>query len=57
MDHEEKVQMLDEVQEIRQLILKLNKANATSENSTKLSATGNGGGVPFGRGKRVLDLF
>ena len=56
MDHQEKVQMLNEVQEIRQLILELNQANAADKSSG--STTPGVNGLPQGgRGKQVLDLF
>jgi hypothetical protein len=56
MDHLEKVQLLNEVQEIRALILKLNQTTGTGLES---SAAGGGGGLGGSgtRGKRVLDLF
>jgi hypothetical protein len=54
MNHQEKIQMLDEVQEIRSLIMKLDKPAGTG--AVTLSAGGGGGGA-ISRGKRVLDLF
>jgi hypothetical protein len=55
MDHQEKVQMLDEVQEIRQLIIKLNLATAEAN---KINSSASGASVvPIGRNRRVLDLF
>lgn len=55
MDHQEKVQMLNEIQEIRALIMELNKPTGTSAD-TGGSSGGGGVGMP-GRGRRVLDLF
>jgi hypothetical protein len=53
MDHQEKVQMLNEIQEIRALIVKLNQPTGSGVD------TGNpGGGISMrGKGRRVLDLF
>jgi hypothetical protein len=55
MDHQEKVQMLNEIQEIRALILQLNQPTGTG---ASVGNTGGGGGVAMkGKGRRVLDLF
>ncbi len=55
MNHQEKVQMLEEVQEIRELILNLDKS--TDANKNNALGAGDGGGAPAGKGRRVLDLF
>ena len=52
MNHEEKVQMLSEVGEIRALLLQLNKSNSTGG---EFGTSGFSNGLP--RGKRILDLF
>jgi hypothetical protein len=52
MNHEEKVQMLNEVTEIRALLLKLNKPTGTGGDFGRGGL--NGGAPP---GKRILDLF
>jgi len=52
MNHEEKVQMLNEVGEIRALLLQLNKPTGTGGD---FGINGFINGVP--KGKRVLDLF
>ena len=52
MNHEEKVQMLDEVNEIRALLLQLNKPTGTGG-----EFGGKGPSTMVPRGKRVLDLF
>jgi hypothetical protein len=52
MNHEEKVQMLSEVNEIRALLLKLNKPTGTGG---EFGREGYNGGLP--KNKRVLDLF
>jgi hypothetical protein len=52
MNHEEKVQMLNEVSEIRALLLKLNKPTGTGG---VFGGAGASGSAP--PGKRVLDLF
>jgi hypothetical protein len=64
MDHQEKVQMLNEVQEIRSLVLQMEKEAIASTNQKTglLSATdvmrgGGGAGSVGGRGRRVLDIF
>ena len=56
MNHVEKVQMLEEVQEIRNLILKLDKSADTNSDKS-LGAGDRGGGGPDVKGRRVLDLF
>jgi hypothetical protein len=56
MDHQEKVQMLAEIQEIRALIMQLNQPTGSGADTGK--SGGGGGGVPMlGKGRRVLDLF
>jgi hypothetical protein len=55
MNHQEKVQMLEEVQEIRELILNLDKS--TDANKNNALGAGDRGGGETGRGRRVLDLF
>ncbi len=52
MNHEEKVQMLNEVGEIRALLLQLNKPTGTGG---VFGRGGVDGAVP--QGKRILDLF
>jgi hypothetical protein len=52
MNHEEKVQMLNEVSEIRALLLKLNKPTGTGG-----EFGGKGPSTMVPRGKRILDLF
>ncbi len=57
MNHQEKVQMLDEVQKIRALILKLGKEAAQGAGLNAGSGGGGEGLASVGKGKRVLDLF
>jgi hypothetical protein len=54
MNHEEKVQMLSEVNEIRTLLLQLNKPNSTGGGG-EVGINGFNNGLPHG--KRILDLF
>jgi hypothetical protein len=53
MNHEEKAQMIKEVDEIRALLLHLNRPTGTGGDFARGGL--NGGGAP--PGKRILDLF
>lgn len=55
MDHQEKVQMLNEIQEIRALILQLSQPTGIGTEN-RLNDK-NSGSMPASKGRRVLDLF
>jgi hypothetical protein len=55
MDHQEKIQMLNEIQEIRALILELSQPTGIGTENRRTETSGVN--VPASKGKRVLDLF
>lgn len=55
MDHQEKIQMLNEIQEIRALILELSQPTGIGTENRRTETSGVN--VPGSKGKRVLDLF
>jgi hypothetical protein len=57
MNHQEKVQMLDEVQEIRNLIMKLEKETNTGAKGLGTAGVVGGGTGTIQSSRRVLDLF